>query len=257
MTMTTSRRRRTSATIASAPVVRKTAADARVATYVSPAGGVPVGGDWCEVLPLSDRVLALTIGDVAGHGEASSPLMTVVRAAVLAAIRNGHVPSDALAIANTVVCEQGGGVMVTGVVALFDRLLQTLTFANAGHPPPLLVARAGHAFIGHPEADLPLGVFGTFRAFDHQYTLAPDSLAVLYTDGITEHDRDPIAGESELIEAARFAHARPKLNAAYAIARHVLATKRGDDDAATLALRTMPARLTLEYGYRSPRREES
>jgi hypothetical protein len=43
------------------------------------------------------------------------------------------------------------------------------------------------------------------------------------------------------MEAARYVHGRPHLDAAAAIARHVLAAGRGDDDAAAIALRTMPA----------------
>jgi hypothetical protein len=54
---------------------------------------------------------------------------------------------------------------------------------------------------------------------------------------ITEHVRDPIAGEDELVAAARWAYARPDPDVAASIAERMLARARGDDDAATIAVR--------------------
>ena len=90
--------------------------------------------------------------------------------------------------------------------------------------------------------DLPLGVFAQHNAAEYVIALPLDALLVLYTDGITEHDRNPVRGETELVEAARYAFERPQLLAARTIARSVLRKQRGDDDAAALAVRTMPRR---------------
>ncbi len=215
--------------------------NASVALWNSPAGGALAGGDWCDILPLSDRFVGFTIGDVSGHGPQVAGTMGIMRAAVLRAMRKSYVPSDVLSIANTVAAGRCGGVVVTAIVATFDRKLRALTFANAGHPPPLLLTRAEQRFLQLSPANIPLGVFAGYRADNFEITLGSDSLAVFYTDGITEHARDPIRGELELMEAARYVHGRPHLDAAGAIARHVLAGKRGDDDAAAIVLRTLPA----------------
>jgi serine phosphatase RsbU (regulator of sigma subunit) len=220
------------------PRVQENLYDASVAVWSSPAGGAVAGGDWCDVLPLSDRFLGVTIGDVSGHGPLVAGTMGVMRAAVLRAMRKSYVPSDVLEIANRVATARCGGVVVTAIVATFDRMSCTLTFANAGHPPPLLLTRNEQRFLQHPPADIPLGVFAGYHAVDFEVTLASDSLAVFYTDGITEHLRDPISGELELVAAARFVHGRRHLDAASAIAEHVLAGGRGDDDAAAIVLRT-------------------
>ncbi len=212
--------------------------DASVATWSSPAGGAIAGGDWCDVLPISKRFVGLTIGDVSGHGPRVAGTMGIMRAAVLRAMRKSYLPADILAIANGVAAERCGGVVVTAIVATFDRTSGALTFANAGHPPPLLLTPDEQRFLERPPANIPLGVFPGYRARDFEVTLGGDSLAVFYTDGITEHLRDPIHGELELVEAARFVHGRPHLDAASAIAEHVLAGGRGDDDAAAIALRT-------------------
>ncbi len=217
--------------------------DTTIALWSSPARGALSGGDWCETLPISDRLVALTIGDVSGHGESVARTKTVMRCSVLEAIAEHLVPSKVLAVANDVASSRCDGVVVTAVVAILNQDARTLTFANAGHPPPLLLTRDGFSFLQRSPADIPLGIFPHYSAADHMVLLPPDALMVLYTDGITEHRRDPIRGEVELVEAARYAHGRPDLNAACAVAQHVFARGRGDDDAAAIGLRTTPVRF--------------
>jgi serine phosphatase RsbU (regulator of sigma subunit) len=214
---------------------------ANVTRWTSPAGGAPDGGDWCEAIAVSVKTLALTIGDVAGHGSPVAELMSVMRATVLQAIADIAVPSEVLSVANDLALTWGGdGILVTAIVAIVDFRRRTLTFANAGHPPPLLYTASAHAFLVHPPADLPLGVFPRFRAANYVVSLPDDALLTLYTDGVTEHARDLIRGEAELVEAVRFVHPRPELDSAREIAGHVFATARGDDDAAVLAVRLAP-----------------
>lgn len=206
--------------------------------YSSPAGRAPVGGDWCAVRELPAERVALMLGDVAGHGRSIAGKMHSVRASMLLAIETVSVPSHVLAIGNEVASGWGDGTLVTAIVAIVDLARRTLSFANAGHPPPLLMSGDQHTLLEHRPADLPLGVFAGYQAADYVLGLPLDALLVLYSDGITEHDRDLQRGEAELIRAARWAYARPHLDAARTIARRVLNRKRGHDDVAALALRT-------------------
>jgi serine phosphatase RsbU (regulator of sigma subunit) len=207
----------------------------------SPAGGAQAGGDWCEVLHLGGDVDVLTIGDVSGHGAMVAGPMAKARACILAACRDVRVPSDILAIVNGIVPSLGEGMIVTAIVAIVDHRERTLTFANAGHPPPLLLSTDEHAYLAHPPADIPLGVFPTYTAANYIVALPQEALLVLYTDGVSEHGLDPIAGETDLVDAARFAFRLPERKLARAIMQHVFATGRGSDDAAAIALRTISA----------------
>lgn len=165
-----------------------------VSTYSSPAEGAKAGGDWCEVITLSDSLVVLTVGDVSGHGMSVAPTMAVMRRSVLRACQEGQSPSNVLSIANGVAGNVGDGILVTAIVALVDQRRRTLTFANAGHPPPLLLTSNEHAFLAHPPADLPLGVFPHLIAAAYVVAFPADALLVLYTDGITEHKptRSPV-----------------------------------------------------------------
>jgi len=226
--------------------VRFAAFDAHMTVWNSPSSTTQSGGDWCEAFAISEHVTALTIGDVSGHGETVAGAMAAMRAAVLRAIDEIRIPSDVLAVVNDVACTygDGDGVIATAIVAILDRRTGTLTFANGGHPPPLVLTADGHAFLQSTPADLPLGIFPNYRAADYVIALPSDALVVFYTDGITEHQRDPIRGEAELVAAARAVHGMPQINAARAIARRVFQSdQRGDDDAAALGLRTLPRTL--------------
>jgi serine phosphatase RsbU (regulator of sigma subunit) len=233
--------------------------DTRVTVWNSPALDARAGGDWSEMFAIATDVVGLTIGDVSGHGAAVAATMKAMSAAVVAALRDVRVPSDALATANIVAHDLCAGVVVTAIAAVLDHRLGTLTFANAGHPPPLLVTSSGHAFLTQTSADLPLGIFSRYRAADYVIALPPDALVVFYTDGVTEHDRDPIVGELELVAATQRAHRRRHLNDARAIAREVFVGGRGTDDAAAIALRTPPTdprvrnsrRFAIQYRDRS------
>jgi serine phosphatase RsbU (regulator of sigma subunit) len=190
-----------------------------------PAGHAQKGGDWCEVVEMSDELVALTVGDVSGHGKAVAPTMAAIHVRVMRAIQHMRDPAAVLSVANEFAFNYGDGVIVTAIVAFLNRRLHTLTFANAGHPPPLLLSRECQAFLEHSPADLPLGLYAQ------------------YTDGITEHSRDPVRGEEELSEAARHVYDRPEGDDARGIAREVFRTGSSHDDAAVLVVRAAKAEM--------------
>lgn len=217
------------------------AIETRITMWNGSSGRAQAGGDWCVAFELPDDGLALSIGDVSGHGAAVSGTMAVMRAAVLDMLAVTRVPSKVLAGVNHVACSYSGGAIVTSILAVLDRRRGTLCFANAGHPPPLVVSAGRQAFLQYSPADLPLGIFPNYRAADYVVSIPFDALVLFYTDGITEHRRDPVAGEAELVEAARAVYERPDVNVARAVARRVFMTSRGDDDAAAIGMRTLPA----------------
>jgi serine phosphatase RsbU (regulator of sigma subunit) len=211
-----------------------------VSLFNSPAGSARYGGDWCDVFAISDDAIALTIGDVSGHGEPVAEQMEIMRAAVLSSIHEDPHPSKVLAVANAVAYSRLGGIIATGIVAILNSRLRTFTFANAGHPAPLMMTPSYHGFLAHSVGDLPLGIFPKHRAADYVVALPDDAMLVLYTDGVTEHERNLLRGERELVEACRAAYDGPVLGLATAIAEHVFQKCRGHDDAAVTVLRESP-----------------
>jgi serine phosphatase RsbU (regulator of sigma subunit) len=216
--------------------------------YNSPADGARIGGDWCAAFMLPDRTVALTIGDVTGHGELAADTMAVLRSAIVSAMRDHQSPVAVLSMANAIAFDRGS--IVTALVALLDRQRGTLTIANAGHPPPLIVTTDRHRFVQYGVGDFPLGIFPKHYTIEHTAVVSPDAMIVLYTDGFTENTRDLLHDERWFVDASRAAYDRPADDAADAIAQHVFRNGRGHDDAAMVVAHASPSTRWKRRGAR-------
>jgi serine phosphatase RsbU (regulator of sigma subunit) len=211
-----------------------------ITRWLSPAGDAAAGGDWCDVVNLGDGLSAIIIGDVSGHGEPASALMLEMRRTIRLAVRATRNAAQTIAFVNAELYRRDGERLVTAIVAILDRPRLTLTFANAGHPPPHLQLADGHLFLSRSPGDLPLGIFAVHRVAEYVIAVPRDALLTFYTDGVTEHSRDTIAGDVELAQAARDVYHGHETHAARRIAERVFRNGRGEDDAAVLAVRCAP-----------------
>ena len=145
-----------------------------------------VGGDYFDVIQLSDTSLALCIADVSGKGLAAALLMSNIQANVRAYARSDRQPRDVCAQLNRVVYDNTQDErFVTFFYAVFDVARHTLTYTNAGHVPPILIRNDGSQQL------LTEGgtVLGLFPASGYEQASASFNLRdrlVLLTDGITE-----------------------------------------------------------------------
>jgi serine phosphatase RsbU (regulator of sigma subunit)/anti-sigma regulatory factor (Ser/Thr protein kinase) len=171
------------------------------AIYRPAAIEVQVGGDWYDAYDLDEQRVLLTVGDVTGHGLEASIVMGKLRHAINVVAMYERDPVQILNAAERVLLRRYPGSMATAFVAIFDARSRTLTYANAGHPYPILRRTDGSQ--QELVADgLPIGLrsAGT-RAQAHVQRLDDAALLALYTDGLTEATRDLLAGERRLREA--------------------------------------------------------
>jgi len=206
----------------------------RLSTRIMPAALAAQGGDWCDVFALSRDVVALSIGDVCGHGAAKYAAMTSLRKAIRDAAWLGLDPAQTLGVANAFLRRYDPEENATAIFALLDTRRRSLVFANAGHPPPLVVGPLGGSFLEFSPADLPLGIVADVLPDLHVVNVPAGTLLVLYTDGVSERGRKPIQGEAQLFEAAMFAYAASHLLSAAVIERQMFLTGSNIDDAAIL-----------------------
>ncbi|GII24037.1 SpoIIE family protein phosphatase [Planosporangium mesophilum] len=166
-----------------------------VATYYQ-AGveGTQVGGDWYDVIELGADRTALVMGDVMGRGVRAAAVMGQLRAAVRAYARLDLPPGDVLEFLDGVVRDLSEDQIVTCLYAVYDPGDGTLTYANAGHLPPVLVMPDGSARRLTGAAGPPLGT-GPHTLTEEQLDLPSGALLALYTDGLVERrDSDLDAG---------------------------------------------------------------
>ena len=195
-----------------------------------------VGGDWYDVFELSEGKTAFSIGDVAGHGLDAAVVMGEVRQAFRAAAVNPKSPSLVLEHANQIVNMRADAVIVTAIFGIIDLDSSTVTYAVAGHPPPIIAPVNGQPQI-LPAMGMPLGVAESLQTCNWTITLAPGSIFALYTDGLIEHSRDLISGEVELLAAVGGQVHNNSHTPALDIVDAVFARCENVDDVATLVFR--------------------
>ncbi|MBV9482417.1 MAG: SpoIIE family protein phosphatase [Acidobacteria bacterium] len=155
-----------------------------------PAG--PVGGDWYDFIPLDRDRWGLVLADVSGKGTAAGLLMSATRGILRSLAEAACTPGEVLSKLNRLLVEDfPSGRFVTLVYGVLDPRHRTLTFANAGHVPPLLVNDCQTSLI-ETENGLPLGLaLGAFS--ETTVKLPPGAKLIFYSDGITE--AESVTGE--------------------------------------------------------------
>jgi serine phosphatase RsbU (regulator of sigma subunit)/integral membrane sensor domain MASE1/anti-sigma regulatory factor (Ser/Thr protein kinase) len=210
------------------------------ARYVPAAAGLEIGGDWYDVVELPSGRVALAVGDVAGHGLRAAGAMGQLRLALRAyAIEE---PSPAVAVARTHRLFQrlGSTDMATLVYLEFDPGEGTVRFANAGHPPPLVLLPDGTTSYLEGGLAPPLGAIPTGMRFrESSSALPPGATLLLFTDGLVERRGSSLHEDLDRLREV-LAGAPHDLDE---LCDHLLATYVSDDltdDVALLALRPLP-----------------
>jgi FixJ family two-component response regulator len=149
-----------------------------------PAAGV--GGDCYDAIPFGRTRLGISIADVVGKGIPAALLMSNLQAAVRAFATGAAQPAEICQQVNRILCGHiAEGRFISFFYCLFDEEVSLLTYANAGHYPPVLVRKDGQVErLGVGGA--VLGVFPDGAYEQGQTALGEGDRLVLYTDGITE-----------------------------------------------------------------------
>jgi sigma-B regulation protein RsbU (phosphoserine phosphatase) len=148
-----------------------------------PAGDV--GGDWYDYIELGDDRWGLVLADVSGKGMAAALLMSATRGVLRALAPTAQSPAEVLSRLNCVLKDDfPAGRYVTMVYGILDARQHTFTFANAGHPHPVLI-QGNEAVLVDGVSGLPLGLTESVYQ-DRVVPLRNGVKLVMYSDGISE-----------------------------------------------------------------------
>lgn len=206
------------------------------AFYESAQDEANIGGDWYDAVCLNDGRILISVGDVAGSGLEAAVTMAAMRQAIRAVAQVYADPLTMLDAADRTLKEQHPGSMVTAFVGVVDPVTHSMKYASAGHPPPLLREPDGTITMLRAQS-LPLGLRLRDDRSEAVARVAPGSLAVFYTDGLSESTRDVFDGERRLCAALEDPLVRNSDHPATAIKEAVFAGASAVDDVAVLAMR--------------------
>ncbi|MGW6985563.1 SpoIIE family protein phosphatase [Streptomyces sp. NPDC054932] len=185
------------------------------ARYVPTGGGLQVGGDWYDMIPLPSGRFALVIGDVQGHDVRAAGLMGQLRIAVRAYASEGHRPDAVLSRASRFLAglcssqesdayEDDGARddgarddgardadfqsprFATCLYVECDPRTGLLEVARAGHPDPAIRMADGTVLMRPTAGGLPLGIVPDTDYPTTRFTLEPGETMMLCTDGLIE-----------------------------------------------------------------------
>ena len=173
-----------------------------VVRYLPASRASRVGGDWYITAEMPTGKVLIAIGDVAGHGLAAAAGMARLRGALTGLAITGAPPERLVGWLNDLVHHVAPEHTASVVAGYFDPASRVLTWAQAGHPPPVLV-RGSWAGPVDPPPGILLGAGNTpYQAAT--LALDPGDVLLLYSDGLIERrDRSIDEGLATLVSAAR------------------------------------------------------
>jgi serine phosphatase RsbU (regulator of sigma subunit) len=201
--------------------------------YVPGVDGVDIGGDWYDVIGIDDDHVILVVGDVSGRGLRAATQMAALRYAIRAYAAQGDRPEVILFKLARLINLVRDGHFATVLCGLVDVRARRVTFANAGHPNPLLITGADADFVS-TRVGAPVGV-ATKQFEPVDVFVPPDGTLLAYTDGLFERrGESPDDGLARLRGAAT---GYGSLDDLLDGLLHALTPDGGHDDTAILAVR--------------------
>lgn len=203
-----------------------------------------LGGDCYDFLSLSNRRLAVTVGDASGKGLAAALMISNVQSSLRTAILLGITDLAAAlrAVNRQVYASSPPDRYATVFCGIFDSGTRTLRYVNAGHNPPLVIRRDGSA-LWLEAGGAPFGAFPDWNYEEGSVQLDPGDVVIGYTDGVTEA-LNP-TGEEWGIEGMRKAAIESSVLGANGIVRAIFtrldsfSQQCQSDDATIVALRML------------------
>jgi Stage II sporulation protein E (SpoIIE)/GAF domain/PDZ domain len=146
-----------------------------------------VGGDYYDLLRLSETQLAVCIGDVAGKGMPAALLMAALQAAVRASAAPGVSPLEVCERVRRVIVQSlSGGRFVTFFYCTIDTAAKRVRYCNAGHNPPVLVRADGGAIRLDQGGSVLSRLFSKTPFHQGEEEIREGDRLVLFTDGVSE-----------------------------------------------------------------------
>jgi sigma-B regulation protein RsbU (phosphoserine phosphatase) len=162
-----------------------------------------VGGDYYDLIQISDSKLFVVIGDVSGKGLSASLYMTKLQTMIKLSCTRERSPKEILIDINKRIYEElDKSWFVTITLALFDTQSSTIKFCRAGHMP-ILMASNGSVQSYRTQGigvGIEKGIVFEKSLVEEEVNLQPGQIYAFFTDGVTEamNERNELFGDDNL-----------------------------------------------------------
>lgn len=163
-----------------------------------------VGGDFYDFYLLGEDKLAFLIADVSGKGIPAAMFMMTAKALIKGFAEGGMEVDEVFTHANEKLCEGNeAGMFVTAWMAVLNLKTGLVSYANAGHNPPVIRRKDGSYEYLRTRANFILAGMEGVRYKKYELQLQPGDEIYLYTDGVTEAQdlEHQLFGEERLLES--------------------------------------------------------
>jgi hypothetical protein len=171
------------------PEVPRVLGGLEVSVAYRPAEGPAAGGDFYDLFVPQPGTVAIMLGDVAGHGHEALTHAALTRYTLRAYLQAGLEPRMALALAGRVLTDPTGERYATVAIGVYEAARGTLTYALAGHPPPMLLGHAGDEPVTACSSP-PVGWGIPTGRRQTTISLGAGSEACFFSDGLIEARRE-------------------------------------------------------------------
>ncbi len=147
-----------------------------------------VGGDFYDVIPLSDGQVGFVVGDVTDKGVPAALVMAATRSVLRASAQRLVDPGTVLERVNEHLCpDMPAKMFVTCLYGVLEPATGRFRFANAGHDLPYVKTAGGSVELR--ARGMPLGLMTGMAYEEKETVLAPGDSMLLHSDGVVEaHD---------------------------------------------------------------------
>ncbi len=208
-----------------------------------------VSGDYYDFLPLGPGRLGMALADISGKGISAALIMASLQAALrsLALMGQqppGHTAEIVMRLNQHLFRSTSEERYATLFYGVYDATTRTLEYTNAGHPPPLYLA--GEKIRWLTAGGTVLGLFSDCQYEQETISISPESLLVMFSDGVTETENagGEEFGEKRLLDVVqrnRNASAHAIMQSLVAAAEAWAGTAEQSDDFTIMVARFLPS----------------
>lgn len=162
-----------------------------------------VGGDLYDFFVVDQDKFVFAIGDVSGKGVPASLFMAVTRTLLRTIADKEQSPSRIMAVLNkSLSFNNESNMFVTFFLGVMNLKTGEVSYANAGHNPPVRITKEGEIRVFEPAKTIPLGLYEDFEYPESKTQLEPGEKIFAYTDGVSEAEnvRDDLFDEERMLK---------------------------------------------------------